>query len=158
MNDPANSDSVTNTKHGFVFHHTFNPTDWENSLNGLAPRTSEAVENFAKLRNMYQRRIERFNRVMNSGSLINLFRYEGINQDNAEKLYSFLKEKYPLSNFILVCIDEYYKRVNTLQSSNQIIHYFYLNPTNRPITDTTLENSHECFTKVFSELGLLTIQ
>lgn len=139
-------------------HHNFNPTDWDNSPNGLAPRTSGAMENFAKLRNMYQRTIERFNRVINSGSLIYLFRYEGINHDNAEKLYSFLKEKYLLSNFILVCIDEYYKRINTWQSSNQKIHYFYLNPTNRPITDTNLENPHECFTKVFSELGLLTIE
>jgi hypothetical protein len=156
INNRSTSDAVSNTKYQFVIHHTFRPIDWENSPNGLIPLNQEAMEYFEEIKSMFQRRIERFIQIMHSGVPVYLLRFEDINQNQAEELYTLLKEKYPLSNFLLVCIDEYYKKnVNTWESPNKKIYHFYLNPTHRLITDSTLEKPHECFTKIFSELGLL---
>lgn len=155
VNNPGVSDVVTNTKYNIQIHHQFNTIDYENTPDGMRALNEKGAFEFQKISGFYQRRITRFKNIVNSGIPIYFFRYEKISYDRARKLYALIKQKFPLSNCFLVCLDMSCGDLKNNWKSKDRIYHFYINPKKRTVEVPIGDPPHEAFTRVFAKLGLL---
>lgn len=107
--DPKNlvirGDMVRNTRYNIIFAHNFDVLKFYDGPNGFTPKDADAQECYNKTVSEYQRRIARFYSVFNIGIPIYLFR-RVITSNEAKKLHTLLKRKFPTSNFKLICIED----------------------------------------------------
>jgi hypothetical protein len=150
-------DCVLNKKYGFHFYHQFDIKEWYNTDRGMK---ADTMGLYLSTLEKYQRRVERFCHIMNSGLPVFLFRFEQINQEQAQQLQSLLQRKFPQSNFTLICIDEKDTDKNTgnpiveWEPKNGIIHHI-LNPEFDLNEKPNGIEKHPAFSQLFTKLGLI---